>query len=233
MRRRCIPRVATGALATLAAAATIAYGAREPKPWPQWTRKDIQKILYFSPWVSTQSEVNPNSLTWVPINAGSYWDRNYIPDSTLGQWDASEDEVFTVQFRSALPMRQALARLRQINYNYEKMTPQEREAFDREHDPGLTPGGEVVLNVDIRSSRQGSPMNLTLIMSNGTRISPLRTAEFQSFGGTNYIFPRVVEGQPIVGPSDKKVVVEFQWFSVTKRFTFKVSRMTYNGRLEY
>jgi hypothetical protein len=72
------------------------------KPYTEWTEKDCIKILQKSPWGKRVLIDNRND----------------------------ERSRFYVVLYSALPVRQAIVRLRQIRSDYESMTPSDKHSFD-------------------------------------------------------------------------------------------------------
>ena len=92
------------ALVLFAAAVHCAQGSVwEDKPYGEWSKEDIVKIISESPWAKVVGASDTN---------GSF---SYV----------------TIRLRSALPIRQALVRLKQIDSKYEKMSEKKREEFDR------------------------------------------------------------------------------------------------------
>jgi hypothetical protein len=79
------------------------------KSFTEWSLNDTTKILNDSPWAQTQIEHSR-------INYG-------LPITSYAA---------TMRLRSALPIRQALLRQKQIVMNYQKFTAADKERFDRE-----------------------------------------------------------------------------------------------------
>jgi len=75
------------------------------KPYPLWTRPEIIKIISDSPWAQVR-EVEADTSR-VGANAS-----------------------VTIRLRSAVPIRQALVRLRQLEERYDEMNQKQRAAFD-------------------------------------------------------------------------------------------------------
>ena len=76
------------------------------KPFTQWTKSDVEKILTNSPWAKTEEE------RWGGVGMSPF------------------SYKVIVRLRSALPVRQALVRLNQLNAKYDKMSEAEKAAFD-------------------------------------------------------------------------------------------------------
>jgi hypothetical protein len=70
------------------------------RPYQQWTAKEAEALLFDSPWAQTRSGL-----------------------VAAGRWDPlteAANTAVTLSLRSALPVRQALARLRQLKNRYDK-----------------------------------------------------------------------------------------------------------------
>jgi len=78
----------------------------ETKPYQQWTLREVTQFLEESPWAQTQ-------LTIVPGAPGSSF-------------------IATMRLRSALIVRQALLREKQLQMNYDKFTVADKTRFDNE-----------------------------------------------------------------------------------------------------
>jgi hypothetical protein len=79
-----------------------AYGRQvwEKKAYAEWSMSEVTRVLDDSPWAQTQIEHGQETFT------------------------------VTIRLRSALPIRQALIRERQLQLNYEKLAPAQRTRFD-------------------------------------------------------------------------------------------------------
>src|SRR2546425_1999398 len=80
----------------------------QSKPYREWTKDDIIKIASDSPWAQVQ-QVKVATAEEIPTD--------FVP-------------AVTIRLRSALPIRQALARLKQIDAKYDKMSDKDRATFD-------------------------------------------------------------------------------------------------------
>ena len=166
--------------------------------------------------------------------------------------------AYTIQIRSALPVRQALVRRAQLQQNYDRMPAEDRQRFDQEIERFLAEdfSDRVVIlvmfdsNVDLdrrdvvrhwqAQSTQTLKNSVFLIGSKG------RKAELQDFMLANpngqafqLTFPRKVDGQELVGPGDKNLMLEFIHPATTRKperralVEFKVKKMLVDGQLEY
>jgi hypothetical protein len=87
------------------------YGQKvwEKKPYSEWTLSEVVRILTDSPWAQTAFETTRFSYN---VTGQSY--------------------SATIRLRSALPVRQALVRQRQLAVNYDKLKTADRVRFDAE-----------------------------------------------------------------------------------------------------
>lgn len=79
----------------------------QTKPYTEWSPNEVQQILLNSPWAQTNLE---------KVTVGT----------TLNSY------VAVIRLRSALPIRQALLRQKQIQLNYAKFTATDKARFDSE-----------------------------------------------------------------------------------------------------
>jgi len=88
-----------------------AFGQKawEKKPYAAWSMSEVMQILTDSPWAQTQIE-DVHITYQLPANSYSA----------------------TLRLRSALPIRQALLRQKQILMNYDKFNAADKAKFDRE-----------------------------------------------------------------------------------------------------
>lgn len=78
------------------------------KSYKRWTKEEIVRLISDSPWATV---------------------REMEADSTA----SGLTPMVTVRLRSAVPIRQALVRLKQIDAGYDKMTAAEKTAFDEKY----------------------------------------------------------------------------------------------------
>jgi hypothetical protein len=163
-----------------------------------------------------------------------------------------------VQFRSALPVRQAVVRQALIANKYDKVGEEQRAAMLKQAQGFLsrTYDDVIVVHVTFESNVPEYNRDLTAFWQHypegtvpqeaflngpkGQKVSPVRlmapkggVQEFELF------FPRVVDGKPLLEPGDKTISVEFATPSVgsvtsARLFQeFKVDKMELNGKVIY
>jgi hypothetical protein len=99
------------------------------KPFAQWSKTNVQKLLNDSPWARTQ-EARLDFGSEVRRIAGAPTTSSGHQSTEMGGANIAVDYRVTLRLRSALPIRQALVRLKQIEAKYDQMNAKERAAFD-------------------------------------------------------------------------------------------------------
>ncbi len=188
----------------------------ESKDYRQWSQKECKQLLENSPWTRILA---------------------------IGTWGAYE---YHVQFRSALPVRQAIVRQMQLGQNYESLPSDRRQEFDKKAQEYLSTGfADMIVthitcgpNLDkLTGPASVSPTLLRywqmqttellknsvfLILAKGDRI-PLQ--QFNVSQGDmcefQFIFPRQYQGRPVLSAGDKSFKLEF---------TYPVESGTFNNR---
>src|SRR5260370_1184603 len=115
-----------------AAIAGYAQSVWTGKPFTQWSRGDAENVLNNSPWSSHQ-EVRMQFEKERQTAAGSYSgvsSASAASSQTEVMSHLPVDFIFTLRLRSALPVRQALVRLKQLESDSKKLSQKDLEAFD-------------------------------------------------------------------------------------------------------
>lgn len=242
MRKLTVPLLIALVLASLAAAQS--KGFWDKKDYKQWTDIECRKLLEESPWATnyTISEI--------------FFDR-VVTDTTDRERQQNPKVVYKVQIRSAMPIKQGIVRLSQINSKYDQMTEDKRNLFDQNAEKffaGRDPDS-VVIHVTYTASAQlddrdlthywhtqttESLKNFTYLLGGGGSKVPLlmfrngagETHEFQ------LVFPRTYSGRPVVNPTDKLLGLEFHHPDIRGPgerilIQFKVEKMIANGIVIY
>lgn len=190
------------------------------KDWTKWSKDECNKMLTDSPWSKTWSKGQVNLSAALPSASGGN------RESTEG--DNNVELHYTVQFRSALPVRRAFVRLSEINAKYDSMDAEHKKAFDAQTEPflGRTYDDVILVHVEYGSTSQvfvrdmatywksirpdSIPVDFYLINERGDRVSPVK---FLSPSAGTYafelIFPRLKNNEPIVRDGDKNLEVQF------------------------
>ncbi|HET9402600.1 MAG TPA: hypothetical protein VFO34_16765 [Candidatus Acidoferrales bacterium] len=233
------------------------------KQWQQWSESDCTKILKDSPWSHTYTM--SKALVSADLHPDSHGTDPLQPPPVAGSaasGETKEEINYVVQLRSALPIRQAMVREMAIKQKYDKFNADQKKQFDDRAGQFLTRSYDDVIIVDVTYDSNiqtfmralaeywqsvpetAVPEDAHLILQNGTRISPVR---FVSQKGANYefelIFPRVQNGEPVIGANDKVLGLEFthpDLSQVKKDFPtqrvyveFKPEKMEMNGKMTF
>jgi hypothetical protein len=217
----------------------------DKKPYSAWTENDCKKLLEDSPWVKP---FRTNTVRQVAIG-----------QPTEGTARESQPYLeYIVELRSAPPVRQAVVRLEQIRNKYDRMTPEQKQQFDQQVAPFLDRKfDDIVVHVRYNSNTttyardlarywqtlepNDAVLNAYLIGPRGERVRAERYVT--SRGGAmefEFIFPRLVNGEPFLRPGDRNLRLEFPVprialdFEDTRLFVeFRVDKMLVKGDLVY
>lgn len=194
-------------------AVPTAFGAEfwAKKPYQNWSAEETRRMLEESPWATTLSLGGIQSN----ITGGdSPNDRGY-----RGEMETNPTISYNLQFRSAQPIREAQVRSSQLNSRYDKMSAEQKAAFDASAGKFLavTFPDRVVVSVTFHTNvqnyesllrsyweRQSLPtLSMTVYLNAGRDRLSLLNYSFKD-DTFQFTFPR--PKQP--GPEDK-VGVEF------------------------
>ena len=224
----------TNALLTICCC--VLPGADNPAPgdFHTWSLQKALFILTKSPWARQE--------TYTSIIGG------------IGSGISGEKEIYStffVRFLSARPIREAYARVRQIQADYDKLSPQDRREVDRTLEPGLNLDSSrwIVVTLAFRSNDSSMELRVRQFLEMQTTVTMkprayLSSAKFPQIGlaayfppkedevGARFVFPRSVEGTPVISAGDAAVVFELEvpGFSPTLRSKFPVPEMRINGQ---
>jgi len=178
--------------------------------------------------------------------------------SGVGSGISGEKEIyntFYVRFLSARPIREAYARIQQIHYGYDKMSPDEKRRFDRAQSANLEMNVSrwIVVSVSFRSNDPNEESSMRRFFQSET-VQTLKTKAFlstQSFPqlelsayfppreesvGAKFVFPREVNGVSVVTKDCENVTLELLEIAGANsrlRAIFDVKSMIVNGELIY
>jgi hypothetical protein len=206
-------------IVVILASASLAQGPWVKKDWKQWSKDDCKKILEDSPWAQRWSESNEKMANFSTRTRG-----------TSGVGAESELEVhYVVQFRSALPIREAVVRQAMIASGYDRLEPPQQREMEKQTESFLNRNYDDVIvvhvvygsnvqeyNRDLATFWQTHypegtiPQEAFLNTPRQQKVAPVRLISPK--GGAQefeLIFPRQVDGKPLLEPGDKKVSVEF------------------------
>lgn len=209
------------------------------KPYQQWSTREAEGLLSNSPWAQTQT-----GLVSIGI-------RDPLTEPV--------DTTVTVRLRSALPLRQALARLNQLKEKYEQKNAIERAAIDAQNREllecpdcdayyvvSITPGAgsRTELPSFLSPGRTSFELLRQNVMMENENHEKRELAKFTgakfSAGEVIFFFPRLdSKGNPLIGPATRTVIISFDprvfdWKKATvTKFKFNVARMIVNGKVAF
>jgi hypothetical protein len=206
------------------------------EPFFRWSMDRAVEVLNTSPWAKQQ--------TFTQIVSGQ------------GSGRSGEKEIyntFYVRFLSALPIREAYARIQQIHYGYDDMDLEKRAQFEKDQRANIEMGGSqwIVVSVAFRSNDPNEESDVRRFFQSET-VETLRTKAFLSTPtcsqvqvsayfppreesvGAKFVFPRVVDGIPVV--TEDCNAVTFELIDVPGAYpnlqaTFSVKSMVIDGEI--
>jgi hypothetical protein len=238
------------ALALLLALIT-ATAQEKGKAWIEWSKKDAEKVLENSPWAQTQTDTDTSQMFYSPTNSpgtGSMTQSTSVnvDRAATGATNSAINIKFHVRFFSARPVRQALARIMELD---RKPPP---DVVARLHSfAELKSTESIIVTVTFESPDQrysGEVMQafnsaITATLKNDTYLErsdgkKIFLEEYVPPGkdgfGARFIFLRDLEGQPFITKDTREVRFYAQYPNSGKiDRRFKVAEMIYNGELEY
>lgn len=219
-----------------------ASAQKKDKPWTEWSKKDTEKMLNDSPWAQTQTDTDTSQMLY---------SRNTSDPTTTTRLarGAINQEInirFRVRFFSARPVRQALARLMQLEQKPSAEVAEKLHGFAE-----MKSVRSIIVTVSFDSNDQayfGSTMQAlnsatTAILKNNSYLERsdgkrLFLEQYVAPGkdgfGARFIFLRKIDGPPFLNPDSGEVRFHAEYpigLQIDRRF--KVADMVYNGELEY
>lgn len=195
----------------------LAFGQQfwEKKLYTQWSDKEVKKMMQDSPWAQ-QFTVSSVQLG---LTGPSYGGRGPSQAARDRGMEQNPRLVYTVQFRSAKPVRQALVRRVQIDKKYDEWDAARKAGSDRRAQEFLeSPPNEIMVYVgfetnvpayaiDVQRCFSSFPSGTvpadTFLNIGGAKLSP--TSYQAVTGGVQLTFKR-----PANVPVNGEISLEFQ-----------------------
>ena len=193
----------------------------EKRDWTKWSWSECSQLLGAlpsSPWARPEG-----------TSMGGYRETFYYSQ--------------TIQFRSALPVRLALARMEQLNLKYDKMNPAEQRDLDQKIQTEFLanpPADLILIHVVNKASATGQnpppteaedPRACAINLGDGRDFvssDPQSIKRKEGIVEYDVTFPRFDKGQPIIKATDTKFVI-----ACGPEVQFNASKMIFKGKLEY
>jgi hypothetical protein len=222
-------------IAILIAAPLVPADPVHQRCFRTWNLEEAVLILNNSPWARRE--------TYTRVVGG------------IGSGVFGEKEIyntFFVRLLSARPIREAYARVRQIHDGYDLLSEEEKKRSDASVQPGLELDVRrwIVVAVSFRSNDPNAERNVRQFlesqnsetMRNRVSLSTARfpqlhpTAYFPPKGdgiGAKFIFPREVNGIPVVTSADRQLRFELDIAGLQNGLSvrFSIPDMVVNGEL--
>lgn len=233
------------------------------RSFKEWSKKDAENVLNDSNWARKQAvKINFGGQTRIvaggpnPVSAQGALLANEQNTASLGGAQAPVDFTFTLRLRSALPVRQALLRLKQIEANYDKMSAKNRAEFDATNKgllecPACAQNYVLTLAASSKEEPGADPVFTTfkgarlddikryifLADENGNRRQLIHFVPPKSPGDEAiFFFPRLDEkGEPLLTPKTKELIfnVTDTQVNLVTNFRINVSDLLVNGAVEF
>jgi hypothetical protein len=224
----------------------------------KWSKSEAERVLNDSPWARKQ-ELRLNFDKEVQKAAGAY---SGVSAGAAAQAqtevasDVPVDFVFTLRLRSALPVRQALVRLKNLETDIEKMDKQQIAAFDKQNSGLLAcPACEQNYVVTLGSKSRNRPgADAVFSLFKGARLADLQRYIFIANergerrnlihfvppkvpgDEATFFFPRIDDkGAPLLTAESKQLIVNLSDNRPNSigNFQVDVSRLILNGKVEF
>jgi hypothetical protein len=217
-------------------ATTFAAVAAVQEKLPNLSLAQAVQVLNSSPWAKQE--------TFTRVISG------------VGSGVSGEKEIFNtfyVRILSARPIREALARIQQIQYGYDGLSPELKGKFDEYAAGDLLSGfGDwIVVAVSFRSNDPNEEINVRRFFQKGTTETAKNKAflsteqvsqvTIQTYFaprdegiGAKFVFPRFVNGSPILTTRSKTIAFELLGVPAATprlRARFSTKDMVVNGQL--
>ena len=178
------------AFALLALPRAAAQDFWQAKPFPTWSKAESEKMLRDSPWAQ---HITLSQVIMAGFSTGQQSRNSGVGAGSPGVGnpaavsEAQHSELphltYIAQLRSALPVRQAVVRQRQLAEGYDAKPPQQRAALDAKTDAYLAkPQDDIVVYVAYESNL-GNYANLEARYWKQQTYDLLKNKVFLTIGG--------------------------------------------------
>ncbi len=181
------------------------------KPYQNWSADETRRMLEESPWATT---LTLGGIQTSVTGGDQLSNRGY-----RGEMEADPNVSYNIQFRSAAPIRQAQVRSSQLSSHYDKMSAEQKAAFDHSAEKFLaaTFPDRVIVAVTFHSNVQNdesllrnywasqslAKLSMTVFLNTGSERLSLMDYSFKD-DTFQFTFKRPKQLSP-----DDKISVEF------------------------
>jgi hypothetical protein len=210
----------------------------DKKPYTEWSEKDATKILNDSAWGQTQTYTDTSNMTG-----------NNRMNSSQSRISDVTNVDFRIRFLSAKPIRQAFSRIIELQQKGEVSESLAKQLS------GLAnadfPDYAIVTVLCDAKSQSNKLQQATAALYKFTTAELKPNTYLQAKGGqriflqeyqpprkdglgARFVFPRVVDGKPILTPESGEVLFHSELPElIVLNMRYKVKDMMFNGKLEY
>jgi hypothetical protein len=229
----------------------VSAAAQKAKPWMEWSAKDAEKILNDSAWGQTQTEggeSQPSSTSAITQTTAARREDTSTSAANKVESGEKKDAMsvhYRVRFLSAKPIRAAFVRMIEIQGAPPEKVAQLRTFVDREFADyivvTITMDGNDKKRLGLAmteiSNADATVLKTTTYLErkDGKRVALMDyRAPIQDGLGAKFVFPRMIDGKPFIEANSGEVRFSTEVgkaIKISRRF--KVSEMTYDGKLEF
>ncbi|HET6976817.1 MAG TPA: hypothetical protein VFI24_10870 [Pyrinomonadaceae bacterium] len=242
-------------LVTVVAGAAI---AQDKELWPKWDKGKVNKMLNSSPWAQTQTDTDTSEMTYSPTSATGTSSVGQPGTASQGAGRGVQDNRtdrgasnqamsvnYHVRFLSARPIRQAFARMIEIQEKDSKSVREQLGPFvARDFSEFIV----VTVTFEASDNRFAGPVlqafasathgtlknQSYLERGDGKRLFVMDYKPPTNDGlGAKFIFPRQVDGQSFLADSGDVRFFAQVSDKITLTTKYKLQDMMYDGKLEY
>jgi hypothetical protein len=240
-----IKKVAIAVAAACLLVLPLSAQDKREKPWTEWSKKDVDKMLNDSAWGQTQTSTDTSEMffnpTARPDTSGA--SRNSAARDTTGATNQATDVKYHIRFYSARPIRRALARQVMLSNQLNKEMEERLKNFAE-----LQTNENIIIAVTFDSNDSRYSATAMQAFAGATTAS-LRNSTYleRSDGkrvflqeyvipgrdgfGARFIFPRMVDGRPFI--TSEATEVRFTSGLAGLNMKFKIAKMSSGDALEY
>lgn len=230
-------------------AVSAAVAQKKDKPWTDWSKEDAEKILNDSPWAKTQTDTETTQKLYSRTPDSGLSSDSVTAGTTArlarGAVNQNIDIRFRVRLFSARPVRQALARMIELEQKPKAEVLTRLRGFAETKSVS-----SIIITITFESS-EPAYLGATMRAFNGATTAVLASKTYLETSdgkrvflqqyvppgkdgfGARFIFPRLVDGPPFLTPNtgELRFHTEYPGLEIDRRF--KVADMLLKGELEY
>ena len=171
---------------------SLAQPAWEKKPYQKWSGKEVNQVLTDSPWAKKIGIGTANLAI-----AGSSPRRGSALTSDEAAYEATPRVEYQVQLRSALPIRQAVARKLQLDNKYDDLPAEKRAQIDAKINEYVNQTVDSVIVQVAYSSNVPSYLSDVRRYWMAQTAEVLKSSMFLNAGGKKYALTSFVTGEGV------------------------------------